>query len=210
MPDMTPEAIWSLVHEERRALADDLASLPDVDWQAPSLGTDWSVHGVLAHLIHDAKTTRWSFVRDFVAAGFNFDRSNERWVEKLSRQDPALTLEKLRLVAGLTGSAPAPLPSRLVEVIVHGEDIRRPLGIAHEYPLGAVVTAVRYQLATGVNLGGGKERAADFRLLASDADVAVGNGPEVRGSALALLLALTGRPVRKNELTGTGAAEFAS
>jgi hypothetical protein len=44
------------------------------------------------------------------------------------------------------------------------------------------------------------------RLVASDEDLSVGDGPEVRGTALALLLAVSGRPVAPDELTGPGAA----
>lgn len=206
---MTDE-IWDVVHRERRELADQLEAQPDVDWSTPSLGTDWTVHGVLTHLVHDALTTRWSFLRDFVTAGFNFDRSNERWVAKMKDEPPAVTLRRLREVSGRTTSAPAPLPTRLIEVIVHGEDIRRPLGLRHEYPMEAVETAIRFQLETGVNLGGGKERADGFRLEAADTDLAAGDGPLVRGTALDLLLVLTGRPVPEEVLSGEGAAEFDS
>jgi hypothetical protein len=43
------------------------------------------------------------------------------------------------------------------------------------------------------------------RLVATDIDWAVGDGPEIRGPVLALLLLLTGRPVVMPQLGGEGA-----
>jgi len=42
--------------------------------------------------------------------------------------------------------------------------------------------------------------------VSTDADVGLGAGAEVRGTALALLLAVSGRPVDPAELSGPGAA----
>ncbi|MFE6650213.1 hypothetical protein ACFVJS_26885, partial [Nocardioides sp. NPDC057772] len=100
--------------------------------------------------------------------------------------------------------APAPLVTRLVEEFAHGEDIRRPLGITRDYPVEHVVTALRYLADTSQKWGGGKERAQRVRLVATDADAVIGTGPEVRGTAIALVLALSGRPVAPGELTGPG------
>ena len=190
---------------ERLALVDDLWSLPDARWPTPSLCPGWDVHDVVAHLVHDARTTRAGFVRDLVGAGLSFDRANARGLASARRSDPRLTLATLEAVSGRTTSAPAPLATRLVEVFVHGEDVRRPLGLSHAYPLEHVLTALAHQVRTGAGAGGGRERAAGLRLVALDAGVMTGHGPEARGSALALLLALSGRPVRPGEITGPGA-----
>jgi hypothetical protein len=45
-----------------------------------------------------------------------------------------------------------------------------------------------------------------LRLVASDLDWTHGDGPDVFGPAEALLLAITGRPVERGELTGSGAS----
>ena len=72
------------------------------------------------------------------------------------------------------------------------------------YPIEAVVAALDYQLRTSVSMGGGKQRAAGLHVQATDADLSRGEGPLVRGSALALLLAVSGRPVAADELSGEG------
>jgi len=91
---------------------------------------------------------------------------------------------------------------------VHGEDIRRPLRLAGDYPARAVIMALDYLVRTGVGLGGGKERVRGLRVVATDLDWAVGSGPEVSGRGIDLLLALSGRPAGAAELTGTGLDQF--
>jgi hypothetical protein len=51
---------------------------------------------------------------------------------------------------------------------------------------------------------GAKKRAEGLRLIATDVDWSSGQGPEVRGTGEAVLLAITGRPVALDELTGDG------
>ncbi|WP_067449934.1 maleylpyruvate isomerase family mycothiol-dependent enzyme [Actinomadura macra] len=198
--------IWAVVHAEREALIRDLEGLPAERWDTPSLCPGWDVHDVLAHLVDDAKTTRLGFFRRFAAARFDFDRYNDEAVARERADEPQRTLASFRAVSHRTTSAPVSKDTRLVEAFVHGEDIRRPLGLSRTYPVAHVVTALRYQLGTRVTLGGGKERAQGLRLTATDASLAVGEGPEVRGTALALLLAASGRPTGADELTGPGAS----
>lgn len=190
---VSPGAVWPVVHEERRRLVADLSVLDDEQWATPSLCTRWDVHDVVAHLVDSAKTTRLGFVRRLIAARFGFDLDNARGVEWERRNDPQETLRALADATELTCTPPANLATRLVEAIVHGEDVRRPLGIRAEYPTAAVMVALEYQLRTGVSMGGGKERAKGVRLVAEDAGTSWGAGDEVRGSALDLLLAVSGR-----------------
>ncbi|TXS13029.1 hypothetical protein EAO68_21105, partial [Streptomyces sp. wa22] len=102
-----------------------------------------------------------------------------------------------------------PLDSRLVEEIVHGEDIRRPLGIVRSYPEEAVVRSLRLQVRTPASFGGAREIVAHTRLTASDADLSIGEGPEVSGPVLSLLLAVSRRRVALDDLDGPGLAALA-
>lgn len=208
MTRLPPTSVWPVVHGERRALFEDLQVLEPQQWQTPSLCPGWDVHDVLAHLIDSARTTRLGFVRRMVAAGFDFDRDNAVGVAREKRGDPSRTLAEFGAVLPLTSTPPAALATRLVESFVHGEDIRRPLGIDREYPAGEVAKALAYQANTTVKMGGGKEMAAGWRLVAADADFVHGSGPEVTGRAIALLLAVSGRAVDPRELDGPGAGDF--
>ena len=206
MRSRTGTSVWAAVHEERRALIADLEHLPDDAWQRPSLCPGWSVHDVLAHLVDTARTTRLGFLRGMVRARFDFDRSNADGVRKHRGSSPAETLEAFRSVQHRTSGPPAPGATRLVEAVVHGEDIRRPLGIVRAYPAASVLAALRHQVETSVKLGGGKERANGLRLIASDMTFEHGSADLVGGPAVALLLAVSGRPVREGELNGSSTA----
>ncbi|WP_340558664.1 maleylpyruvate isomerase family mycothiol-dependent enzyme [Streptomyces sp. GSL17-111] len=201
--------VWSIVHAERAALIADLAGLDGAQWEQPSLCPGWSVHDVVAHLVGSARTTRLGFVVGLVRERFDFDRQNARGVERERGATPRETLDRLREVASRRSSPPAPLDSRIVEEVVHGEDIRRPLGLARSYPPEAVLRSLRLQTRTPASFGGAKELTARVRLTAVDAELSIGSGPDVRGTALALLLAVSGRRVALDELAGPGVARVA-
>ncbi|MCT9869923.1 maleylpyruvate isomerase family mycothiol-dependent enzyme [Paenarthrobacter aurescens] len=208
MASTSPSIVWPVVHEERRALIQDLDQLPPEQWKTPTLCPGWDVHDVLAHIIDSAKTTRLNFMRRMIASRMDFDRDNAVGVEREKTGDPAKTLVQLESVLSRTSGPPAGLATRLVEAFVHGEDIRRPLGLHRDYPADHVATAIDYQVRTTTKMGGGKEIAAGWRLVATDTPFEHGDGPAVEGAAISLLLAVSGRPVAESELTGPGAAAF--
>lgn len=197
-------ATWQTVHRERRLLVEDLAGLPDDQWRLPSLCPAWDLHDVLAHLVDTARTGRVTFVRDLLRARMDFDRANESGIARHKRHHPQDTLEALKEATDLTRTPPARLATRLVEAIVHGEDIRRPLGIAGRYPEPAIEQALSYQLRTPVSFGGGRERAEGLRLIDRRTGAAWGHGDDASADAIDLLLAVSGRPVPAGRLTGPG------
>lgn len=200
--------IWHAVHAERRQLAADLSALRKDQWRLPSLCPGWSIHDVLAHLVDTARTSRLSFTRGLLAARLSFDRANENAISREKRQKPQDTIEALKQAADLTRTPPAKLATRLVEAIVHGEDIRRPLGITGSYPESAIVQALEYQLHTPVSFGGGRERLAGLRLIDRKTGASWGQGDEVEADAIELLLAVSGRPVFQEKLKGFGASQL--
>ncbi|WP_253464921.1 maleylpyruvate isomerase family mycothiol-dependent enzyme [Paenarthrobacter sp. A20] len=208
MASTSPSIVWPVVHEERRALIKDLEPLHPAQWKTPSLCPGWDVHDVLAHVIDSAKTTRLNFMSRMIASRMDFDRDNAVGVEREKTGDPAQTLVQLEAVLSRTSGPPAGLATRLVEAFVHGEDIRRPLGLHREYPAAHVATAIDYQMRTTTKMGGGKEIAAGWRWVATDTRFEYGDGPTVEGPAIALLLAVSGRPVAESELSGPGAPVF--
>lgn len=196
--------VWPLVHAERRALIGFLETLDDADWDEPSWCVDWTVHDVLAHLVDTAKINRRRFAARMVRARFDFDRANAFGVEHERRVTGRQTLQAFRAVVDRTSTAPAPLDTRLVEAIVHGEDIRRPLGAIGSYPVAAIERALRLQARTSTSFGGGKQLVAGLQLAPSDAEFSIGDGPPVTGPALALLLVASGRNRALTDLAGPG------
>lgn len=202
-------AIWQTVHSERRQLATDLAGLRDEQWRLPSLCPGWDIHDVLAHLVDTARTSRMFFVREMVRARMDFDRANANGIAREKRQNPRDTLAAFKELADLTRTPPANLSTRLVEAIVHGEDIRRPLGTTGTYPEQAIARALAYQLRTPVSFGGGRERATGLRLVDRTTGAAWGQGDGVEAESIDLLLAVSGRRVNREKFTGAGASRLA-
>lgn len=185
--------VWPLVHDERAALLATLEGLTPQQWETPSLCAGWSVRDVAAHLAGNAGTTFSGMVAAMLRARFDFDEMNAQGVARHRGETPSDVLALLRERARSTRTPPVDRASRLVEEVVHGEDVRRPLGLVRHYPVVAVVPALEYQLRTSDAVGGSKQHAAGLRLVATDADfVHTPRGAvqrEVSGPAVDLLLA---------------------
>ncbi len=196
--------VWAWVGIERQALVDDLTALAPAQWDLASWCPGWSVHDVAAHLVDNAKATTWGLVVAMARARFDFDRQNQQGVDRERGDTTDQTLDRLRAVVSRTTGPPVSTDSRLVEEIVHGQDIRGPLGRAHVYVPEAVELALQYQLRTSVGMGGAKQRVAGLTLRATDLDLVVGSGPEVCGPAVSLLMVASGRTEAAEALSGDG------
>ena len=194
---------WPMIHAERKALAEDLADLSAERWKTPSLCTGWDVHQVLAHQVSTAKMTPLKFFGSFAGSGFSFDKFADKGIAGESAGGPAATLAAFRAVEGATSSPPGPKDSWLGEALIHGEDIRRPLGITRDYPIEAVTRTLDFYKGSNLVVGT-KKRIEGVTLKATDADWSHGTGPVAEGPAMSLLLAATGRAVALADLSGPG------
>lgn len=86
---------------------------------------------------------------------------------------------------------------------MHGEDIRRPLGIRRPYPISTLTPVADYYRGTDqVVLA--KGRIGGLRLVADDGPFTAGSGRLVSGSTVALIMAMTGRAPYCDDLEGDG------
>jgi uncharacterized protein (TIGR03083 family) len=196
---------WPTIHAERRALAADMRTVTGDQWDTPSLCGNWTVRDVLAHMTAAATLTPPSFFGRLISSGFSFDKVQESGVAAQRGSSPAETLAHFEGVVGSVKHPPGPNATWLGEVIVHSEDIRRPLGIKHSYPNDAVVTVARFYQGSNLLIGS-KRRISGLTLEATDAEWSHGTGPEVAGPILSLVLAMTGRSAALDDLTGDGVA----
>jgi uncharacterized protein (TIGR03083 family) len=195
--------IWATIAAERGALADDLAKLTPAQWDTPSLCGGWTVRDIVAHLSATASLNPGTFFLNMAKAGFNFDRFANAQIDKHRGPDPAATLSEFRGLQNSTSSPPGPKTSWLGEVVVHGEDLRRPLGISHTYPPDAVREVIDFFKGSNMLIGS-KKRVAGLALKATDQDWQHGEGEAVEGPLLSLLLAMTGRSAGCDDLAGPG------
>jgi uncharacterized protein (TIGR03083 family) len=207
-PTTSPEdasGIWSLVHAERAALAADLADLTDQQWATLSLCTGFTVRQVLAHLTAGASLGPVRWLAGVIRCRFDFDKMVAMRLAEQFGATPAETLARFRRVVTSTTKAPVPAVAMLGETIVHGEDIRRPLGIRRDYPVTTLTRLAGYYQGSDLVVPA-RRRIAGLRLEASDGPFSSGSGPLVSGSTLALIMAMTGRVAYCDELEGDGVA----
>lgn len=194
---------WASIHAERAALAADLAELADERWETPSLCAGLTVRQVLAHLTAGASLGAVRWLAGVIRCRFDFDRQVAvRLAEQLGA-DPGETLERFRRVVTSTTKPPLPAIALLGETIVHGADIRRPLGIRRDGPAGVVTKVAEYYAGTD-QVVVAKGRIGGLRLVADDGPFTTGSGPLVTGPTLALVMAMTGRAAYCDDLEGDG------
>jgi uncharacterized protein (TIGR03083 family) len=201
--------IWPTIHAERKALADDLGDVTGEQWDTPSLCSQWTVRDVLAHMTSAATLTPPAFFGKLIGSGFNFEKVQQAGVAAQLGSSPAETMAHFKGVLTSVKHPPGPNATWLGETIVHAEDIRRPLGIKHSYPTEAMVQVADFYKGSNLLIGS-KRRISGLALLATDAEWSHGTGPEVAGPILALVMAMTGRTVPLDDLTGDGVATLRS
>ena len=108
-----------------------------------------------------------------------------------------------------TNHPPAPVIAMLGEIVVHGEDIRRPLGLQRQCPEAALVAVADNYKKTNILIGS-KRRITGLRLRATDCDWVYGDGPELSGPLISLILAMAGRSGARGDLAGEGVSVFAT
>ncbi len=197
------DALWSAVHAERAALAEDLAGLDDAHWAQESLCGRWVVEEVVAHLTAAASTGPLRWFTSALGARFDFDVHNDRRLAEHRGETPAETLERFRRIITSTTAPLGPTTAWLGEVVVHAQDIRRPLGLLRTPPVG-VVTPVADFFARRDFTVASRSAIDGLRLEATDSSFATGTGPLVSGTTLSLTMAMAGRGAYCDDLAGPG------
>ena len=199
-------SVWPMLEAERRSFVDYLRTVPESDWEKPSLCKGWTVKDVLAHSVAAAKNTPPSFLADMMVSGFSFNKMTDR---RLNRERHRPVSELIDNLDALVSRHTPPGKAMLGEVIIHREDIRRPVGSPpYEYPAEHIIALADYYKKAGPPLGN-KKRISGFTLKATDHDWSTGEGPVVSGPLASLLLAMTGRPAGLVDLSGEGLPAFA-
>jgi uncharacterized protein (TIGR03083 family) len=201
----TVEDEWALVAAERSDLADLGASLTQAQWDTPSLCDGWTVRHVFAHLVMGTVQDFRGLLPFIVRSPFDLDRASMRAaIAAGEAREPDQLVSTLRLNAASRKRLPGTTTAGVMaEALVHGQDIRRPLGVTRVPPVDRTVLALWSMVRTGFGLGNTK-RIAGLRLVATDVDWSHGDGPEVRGPAETLLMATCGRRVALSDLDGPG------
>jgi uncharacterized protein (TIGR03083 family) len=196
--------VFAAVADERRRIASLLDGLNQAQLATPSLCAGWDVKTVAAHIVSTVVDGTPAFLWRAVRRG-----SMARAIDELARHRAQLPADEI--VASLRRCADRPINpplfgplDPLADVLVHGGDIRIPLGLPFEPD--PQLAALAMDFLTGpwplgfVPL----RRLRGIRLHGSDISRTWGTGAEVSGPVSALILAVSGRTALLHLLDGPG------
>jgi uncharacterized protein (TIGR03083 family) len=191
--------VRALVADERSELAAFLRTLERAEWDAPSLCEGWRVRDVVAHLLYDTMSVP-RYAIETMRAGFSTRRMNDRAVQRVADVDPDHLVDSL--AASAQGGLVATVAPRiaLADVVVHHQDIRRPLNRPRSIPAARLLAVLDHPDP----FASPRSRTRGLRFIATDIEWTRGHGPEIHGPAEAIMMAISGRPVALEELTGRG------
>jgi uncharacterized protein (TIGR03083 family) len=200
---------WKYIHSERLDMAETWSTLLAEQWSTPSWCAGWSVKETAGHILAAAEQTPLNFYRQLASSGFKFNVFTDRDARRLGVLNTDELVRRLRARTTTRNHPPAPVMAMLGEIVAHGEDIRRPLGLVHDSPEAALVAVANSWCKTNLLLGA-KRRISGLRLRSTDVRWSTGDGPEVAGPLQSLLLAMVGRKGAHAALSGDGLQELAA
>lgn len=204
---MDREAVWDTVVAERLALRGHLRDLTAQEWDHPSLCAGWRVRDVAAHVISAPQLTWGPTLRAMTTMWRGYNGAILRDGQRRGSVPVAEILAQFdRWAEVRRGPATVTHVEPLVDVLVHTQDILRPLHRVHPVPpRAAAVAADRCRLLAP--LFGTRSTARSVRMRATDTDWERGRrGPLLEGPVAELLMVCAGRPARTELLSGDGVA----
>jgi uncharacterized protein (TIGR03083 family) len=194
--------------QELASISECLHDLDDDQWDVPSLCDGWRVRDVVSHMCVGYTTPMPTLLAKVAKRGFSVPKASYQesiaFASARTPEEILAVLDDIHTNDVRRGIAKVIKPTEgLVDHLIHHQDIRRPLGKPRAMPKDRLVAA----LDVIPGLGGfvaSKKRVAGLRLVATDVGWTHGDGPEVRGTGEAILLAASGRSATLDELAGDG------
>jgi len=190
---MASQQFWIELRRHRCELADRIESLPSEQWDSRSWCEGWRVRDVLGHLVNLAESTNVSMLISQIRSFESPDRTLDRAARRLGEEPVPDLAARLRSAAdGRFHVIGSPASVALGEVFVHGADALRPAGVDLDVsPVEVLPILNAYRRVGWLAFHAAPSRGR--RLVATDAGWAQGQGPQVNGRAVDLLLLLANR-----------------
>ena len=182
-------------------------SLSADQWAEPSLCSGWNIRDVVVH-------TAWHVHRDRKAVvGFllksSISGSSQAGANQIARDGNRSNDSLIQWLA-----SPGQCDQvNLGEMMIHQQDVRRPLGLNREIPEHQLARILDISLTRSGSMTlvpASRKISQGLRLIATDIDWSSGHGEEVRGTGEAILMAISGRIGVVDDLEGPGAEVLAN
>ena len=189
------DTVWRHIDRERTELADLIDTFTPQEWEVPSLCDGWRVREVAAHLTQ-ATTGLVPTVVALVRARGRFDvMIRDLALRQAAAVPPGEYAGRIRDMVGSRRKAPGVTPLEpLIDVLVHAQDMLRPLGRTRAVDPDAGALALQRAWSMGFPFHA-RKRLAGLRLVATDHPWQAGDGVRVEAPVGDLLLLATGRDI---------------
>ncbi len=206
MADTHSETVFAICAQQRRELANLLDGLTDVELDAPSLCSAWTVRMVAAHLAGSMTVGLRTFVGVVLRHGGNLNRANDVLARRKAAEPISTIVATLRDRADRRLSPPVTGPrGPLTDLLVHGGDIRLPLGLAFIPPLDGTEMALDFLTGRAPGFVP-RRRLSGIALSPTDTSRQWGSGSAIAGPTADLMMAISGRTATLHRLSGPGLA----
>jgi uncharacterized protein (TIGR03083 family) len=183
--------------------------LTEEQWQSQSLCEQWTVRDVVIHAawhIHRDRSQVPMFLLHTLMSGPT--RAAAKAAASEAARHEAEFPDKLLEWLASPGTCSR---VNLAELMIHQQDVRRPLGLPRRIPGDRLSLILNYCLSragSATVVPGSHKRSKGLRFVATDIDWSGGQGPEVSGPAEAILMAINGRSSCIGDLAGPGVETF--
>ena len=201
--------IPTMAAAERQAIHDDVADLTDEQWATMTVCAPWTVRTLICHLTALGNQTAPNFFKGMAKNRFDFNKFIAGDLVKYDQGSNADVLAGYAKTLPSTRTPPGPKYVALGEYTCHGEDILRALGESRQRPEEQIVTLAELYKSVGKPFDT-KKRLKGLKLTATDVDWTTGDGPEITGPGLDLILGMTGRLGALDTCSGEGLDTFRS
>lgn len=204
LPTVNEEELKAALRHARSELADRVEALPPAQWDADSWCAGWRIRDVLGHLVWLAEATTVAvWVGVPIQGAGSADRALRRIARRVGDEPVPELADRLRAAAIRSANLRG-----LGDVLVHAADALRPSGNEFDVTPVEVVPILDVYRGFFGRLVFHATPAKGRRLVATDTDWARGDGAEIRGRAIDLLLLLANRRQVLPLLEGPGVARL--
>lgn len=190
---MDADRVWRHVKAEREALVETLRELSAEEWEHPSSCAGWRVRDVAAHITASSQVRLIDFPAMLARGGFSYNRMILRDGQLRGRAPVEQIIADHERLAGVRRHPPMLTPLEpLTDILVHTQDIVRPLGRGYAASPEAILLAADRVRRMALFLGS-RRIIRSVRMVATDADWVRGTGPTIEAPMQELLMVCAGR-----------------